>query len=184
MKECEGFLSRARAHLTELDAKRTTVSTNIRDAEQRLEALKQMQQFSSSGRGNRTPPVARDCCPNEGAIGSRETSDGGGTSVQASAGEKITSPIAWKSCRSGLRSPLRGNTTTKELQTCTFERPGASNTTKIQREDTQRGKKRTNFAAGQGKKGAKFWAPPFKPTPFANPHLSPPTHVNSKHIKT
>ena len=26
--ECEGFLSRARAHLTELDAKRTTVSTN------------------------------------------------------------------------------------------------------------------------------------------------------------
>ena len=30
--------------------------------------------------------------------------------------------------------------------------------TKIQREDTQRGKKRTNFAAGQGKKSAKFWA--------------------------
>ena len=46
IKECEGFVSRARAHLTELDAKRTTVSTNIRDAEQRLEALKQMQQFS------------------------------------------------------------------------------------------------------------------------------------------
>ena len=34
------------------------------------------------------------------------------------------------------------------------------NTTKIQREDTQRGKKRTNFAAGEGKKRAKFWAVP------------------------
>ena len=43
IKECEGFLIRARAHLTELDAKRTTVSTNIREAEQRLEALKQIQ---------------------------------------------------------------------------------------------------------------------------------------------
>ena len=43
-------------------------------------------------------------------------------------------------------------------QTCTFKGPGLQNTTKIQREDTQRGKKRTNFAAGEGKKRAKFWA--------------------------
>ena len=42
-------------------------------------------------------------------------------------------------------------------QTCTFEGLGLQNTTKIQREDTQRGKKRTNLAAG-GKKRAKFWA--------------------------
>ena len=33
------------------------------------------------------------------------------------------------------------HTTTRELQTCTFERPSASNTTKIPREDPQRGKK-------------------------------------------
>ena len=47
----------------------------------------------------------------------------------------------------------------QRAQTCTFERPGASkNTTKIQREDTQRGKKRTKFVAGEGKKRAKFWA--------------------------
>ena len=46
IKECEGFLSRARAHLAELDAKRTTVNVNIHDAEKRLEALQQMQQFS------------------------------------------------------------------------------------------------------------------------------------------
>ena len=46
-----------------------------------------------------------------------------------------------------------------KAQTCTFERPGASNTTKIPREDPQRGKKRTNFPAGEGKKSAKFWAP-------------------------
>ena len=32
------------------------------------------------------------------------------------------------------------------------------NTTKIPREDLQRGKKRTNVAAGEGKKRAKFWA--------------------------
>ena len=56
------------------------------------------------------------------------------------------------------RFPQGLHTTARELQTCTFERPGASNTTKIQREDTQKGKKRTNFAAGEGKKRAKFWA--------------------------
>ena len=39
-KECEAFLVRARAHLTELDAKRAVVGTNIKEAEQRLEALK------------------------------------------------------------------------------------------------------------------------------------------------
>ena len=33
-----------------------------------------------------------------------------------------------------------------------FRVPEFKNTTKIQREDTQRGKKRTNFAAGEGKK--------------------------------
>ena len=38
--ECEGFLSRGRAHLTELDAKRAVVSANFQDAEQRLDALK------------------------------------------------------------------------------------------------------------------------------------------------
>ena len=61
--------------------------------------------------------------------------------------------------------PPRLHTTTRELQMCTFERPGASNTTKIPREDTQRGKKRTNFAAGEGNKSAKFWPlPPPLPT--------------------
>ena len=64
--------------------------------------------------------------------------------------------------------------TTRELQTCTFERPAASNTTKIPREDPQRGKKRTNFAAGQGKKKARNFGPPtlrapFRPTPLELP---------------
>ena len=78
IKECEGFLSRARAHLTELDAKRTTVSTNIR-----LEALKQMQQFSPP------PPVDAEAellqfletCPYEWSVLSRKASNGGGTSI-------------------------------------------------------------------------------------------------------
>ena len=43
IKECEGFLSRAHAHLA--DAKRT-VYANIHDAEKWLEALQKMQQFS------------------------------------------------------------------------------------------------------------------------------------------
>ena len=43
-------------------------------------------------------------------------------------------------------------------QTCTFELPGLQKTTKIPREDPQREEKRTNFAAGEGKKKAKFWA--------------------------
>ena len=43
---------------------------------------------------------------------------------------------------------------------CQFEGPGASNTTKIPREDTQRGKKRTNFAAGEGKKKSQILGGP------------------------
>ena len=54
IKECEGFLSRARAHLAELDAKRTTVSANIQDAVKRLEALKEVQKFAPP------PPVDPD----------------------------------------------------------------------------------------------------------------------------
>ena len=46
IRECEGFLCRARAHMAELDAKRTTVSANIQDAEKRLEALKEVQKFA------------------------------------------------------------------------------------------------------------------------------------------
>ena len=59
-------------------------------------------------------------------------------------------------------------------KTCTFERPGASNTTKIPREDTQRETKRAKMGAGE-RKSAKFWAPrPSGPRP-AGPHPSRPT---------
>ena len=66
VKECEGFLSRARAHLTELDAKRATVSANIQDAERRLDAMKiQLQQSApyttSTRRRFRIAAVARGC---------------------------------------------------------------------------------------------------------------------------
>ena len=50
------------------------------------------------------------------------------------------------------------HTTTRELQTCTLEPPGASNTTKIPREDPRREEKRTNYEAGEGKKSANFLA--------------------------
>ena len=79
------------------------------------------------------------------------------------------------------RPGRRGShTTTRELQTRTFERPGASNTTKIPREDPERGKKRTNLVAGEWKKKARnfgpppFWVPPFGPPPFGPPPFGPP----------
>ena len=49
-------------------------------------------------------------------------------------------------------------TTNREPKRAHLRVPAFKNTTKIQREDTQRGKKRTNFAAGDGNKRAKFWA--------------------------
>ena len=75
----------------------------------------------------------------------------------------------------------------------------ALQTPKFHEKDPQRGKKRTNFAAGEGKKSAKFWAPtlrgptlrgstlrgstlrgstllapPFGPPPFGAPPFGPP----------
>ena len=52
------------------------------------------------------------------------------------------------------------HTTVRELQTCTFQVPGASNTTKIPREDLQEREERKKNVAEEGKKKArKFWAP-------------------------
>ena len=45
-----------------------------------------------------------------------------------------------------------------ETPTCTFQGPGASNATKIPRENPLREKKRMKIVAGEGKKRAKFWA--------------------------
>ena len=64
-------------------------------------------------------------------------------------------------------------TRTRELQTCTLERPGLQNTTKIPREDTQRGKKRI-FKRERGKKERNFGpptlrAPTLRPPPFGPP---------------
>ena len=54
------------------------------------------------------------------------------------------------------------------------EGPGASNTTKIQREDPQE-RKRTKMGAGEGKTSAKFWAPhPLGPPPFKAAHFGAP----------
>ena len=61
--------------------------------------------------------------------------------------------------------------TTAPLQTRTFEGPGASNTTKIQREDTQRETTRAKMGAGEGKKKTRnFGLPrPSGPPPFVAP---------------
>ena len=70
--------------------------------------------------------------------------------------------VLWLSCASP-GGPVwwgrRGFTRQPELPKRAHLRvPAFKNTSKIQREDTQRGKKRTNFVAGEGKKRAKFWA--------------------------
>ena len=65
-------------------------------------------------------------------------------------------------------------TRTRELQTCTLERPGLQNTTKIPREDTQRGKKK-EFLSGRGEKKREILGPPpFGPPPFGPPPFGPP----------
>ena len=54
--------------------------------------------------------------------------------------------------RPSLVGPPGFHTTVREPKRAHLRVPVFKNTTKIQREDTQRGKKRTNFAAGEGKK--------------------------------
>ena len=67
----------------------------------------------------------------------------------------------------------------RELQTCTFERPGASNTTKIPREDPQR-EEENEFSGGRGKKKARNFGPhPSGPHP-SGPHPSGP-HPSGPH---
>ena len=53
----------------------------------------------------------------------------------------------------------------RELQTCTFDGPGASNTTKI-RKDQQEREKRMKIVAGKGKRARNFVPPPFGAPPF------------------
>ena len=102
-----------------------------------------------------------------------------------------------------VSGPPGFHTTTRELQTCTFERPDASNTTKIPREDTQR---ESEFFGGRGKKkreilarrvgahpsGPHPWGPRphhWSSHPLDNPSPSTPTHLagttydNSTHTK-
>ena len=67
--------------------------------------------------------------------------------------------------RPGLVGPPGFHTTAREPKRAHLRVPVFKNTTKIQRENTQRGKKRTNFAAGEGEKRAKFWAVPGRAVP-------------------
>ena len=67
--------------------------------------------------------------------------------------------VLWLSCASpgSPVGPPGFHTTAREPKRAHFGVPAFKNTTKIQREDTQRGKKRTNFPVGEGRKRAKFW---------------------------
>ena len=63
----------------------------------------------------------------------------------------------------------------RELQTCTFEGPGASNTTKIPRKrPKEMGKRNKQLWREREKKARNFGPPPFGPPPFGPPPFGPP----------
>ena len=66
------------------------------------------------------------------------------------------------------------HTTTRELQTCTFERTGASNTTKIPRKRPKEREKRIKNCGGREKKREILGPPPFGASPFGPPPFGPP----------
>ena len=67
------------------------------------------------------------------------------------------------------------HTTARELQTRTFERPGASNTTKIPRADTPEREERMKFPVGESKKKREISGPPpFGPHPSGPQPFGPP----------
>ena len=81
--------------------------------------------------------------------------------------------------------PRGSHTTTQELQTCTFESPGASNTTQNPREDPQRGEK-NEFCGGTGKKKREILGPtPTLRTPILRTptFLHPPTPTQNTQKK-
>ena len=87
----------------------------------------------------------------------------------------------WLSCKTPPASGPPGlHTTARELQTRTFERPGASNTTKIPREDPQRESK-INFRRDREKKARNFGPPTLRPPTFRAP--TPTTNTPPPHQK-
>ena len=62
------------------------------------------------------------------------------------------------------------HTTARELQTCTFEGPGASNTTKIPREDPQRKTKRAKMGRERDKTARNFGLPTLRGLHPSGPH--------------
>ena len=81
-------------------------------------------------------------------------------------GQKCTFGLS--GCRVNPGGPTRpgrwgSHTTTRELQTCTFERTGASNTTRIPRKRPKERKKNKKLWREREKKARNFGPPPFGP---------------------
>ena len=78
-------------------------------------------------------------------------------------------PALRLSCERPHQTGRGSHTTARELQTCTFQGPGASNTTKFNVKTPREGRKRTNFAVEEGKKKGEILGPhPSGPHP-SNP---------------
>ena len=89
--------------------------------------------------------------------------------------EKICVPA---SPATQVRMPPGFHTTARELQTCTFQGPGASNTTKIPREHSKRERERekSENGSGRGKKKREIVGPPPSGSHPSSPHAAGPHH--------
>ena len=95
--------------------------------------------------------------------------------------EMCTFGVLELSCETPAAPPDRAaDTTTRELQTCTFHGPALQTPPKFHEKTPPEREERMKFPAGARKKSAKFWAPhpsgpnlvpPFGPPPFG-PHPS------------
>ena len=87
-------------------------------------------------------------------------------------------------CRVKPRAPpdraAGARTRQPELQTCTFQGPGASNTTKIPREDPQRGKKERILRREREKKARNFGPPTLRAATLRAPWVGAPGLLKKK----
>ena len=84
-------------------------------------------------------------------------------------------PFSFFATEQSTRRPPGFHTTARELQTCTFKGPSASNTTKFPRENHQRERKRAKMGAGEKKKKREILGPHPSSPHAAVPDPSGPT---------
>ena len=96
-----------------------------------------------------------------------------------------TPPKGWGTRTRPKAAGVSHDRTRAQTSTCTG--PGLQNTTKIQRKDPQEREERMKIVAGEGEKGAKFWAVrqgPAEGVRGERPNLGATTKILNTHITT